>query len=243
VAEAVTTDDGERLVDSLADDAGDERLDELRGRVDDALVDALADAGYDLADVREADAETLAATPIGRTNAREVAAAAEGETTAEDRAAPEARVESFAELADVAQVGEGRVAALRDAGYDSLDAITTASPSEIASRERIGDRTAARVWVEAHAATGYEEADALAAPVESFGDLTELTQMGEGRLDVLRDEGYESLDDVAAAAPMELAALSRMGPETAARVCVGARATSVRTEATDEERDEPGRGR
>ncbi|PSP67007.1 50S ribosomal protein L32e [Halobacteriales archaeon QS_1_69_70] len=85
-----------------------------------------------------------AADDVGETAADEADATDEADGTAAADAADEADAGPSG-LEDIAGVGDSKAESLREAGYDSVDAIRGASQSELADVEDVGNALAARI--------------------------------------------------------------------------------------------------
>ena len=139
----------------MADEPTD-TLNDISG-VGASKADALRDAGYaDIDDVRAATQEELADVEgIGNALAARIKAdvgslevdeteAADDSTPADDAEDPPAEP-AYTELTDISGVGASKADALRDAGYDDIEAVQEASQDELADVEGIGNALAARI--------------------------------------------------------------------------------------------------
>ncbi len=167
------------------------------------------------------------------------------------------------ELTDISGVGDSKAELLREAGYDSIEALRAASQDDLADVEGIGNALAARikadvdtVEVEASEPDDDETAETGAESEESEGDaddesettepepdepaLTELTDIsgvGESKADALQDAGYDTIEAVQAAGQDELADVDGIGNALAARI--KADVDTVDVEAPAEPEEEP----
>jgi large subunit ribosomal protein L32e len=170
------------------------------------------------------------------------------------------------ELEALAGVDDETADALRDAGFDSVEAVREADQDDLTDVEGIGNALAARIKAdvgdvevdeEADAAVEEadtegaadetdDEADAAEASTEDDGetyeDLTDISGVGDSKADALRESGLETVDDVRAASQDELAEVDGVGNALAARMKadVGGLEVSEETEAAvEEEAPEP----
>lgn len=133
-------------------------------------------------------------------------------------------------LTDISGVGESKAELLREAGFDSIEAIRAASQEELADVDGIGNALAARINADVGSLdvaedtpepdTEDEETDtASAAPADTGPqELTDISGVGESKADTLRDAGYESLEDVQVASQDALADIEGIGNALAARI-------------------------
>jgi large subunit ribosomal protein L32e len=159
--------------------------------VGDATAEALREAGFEsVADLREADDDDLTAVEgVGNalaarikadvgavevdeepeaevtdeTDETEAADTADAETDTAD-AADEVEESALPESIDeISGVGEAKADAIREAGYESVEAVQGASQSELAEIESVGNALAARIKADVG---GLEVAEEPAAEVE-----------------------------------------------------------------------------
>jgi large subunit ribosomal protein L32e len=129
-------------VEELADVAGFDE--ELASQIKDDVAESDPEASEALEDEEaadEADADE-ADTDVDGTEGTDADEADVDETDVEES---EPEDEGPSGLEDIAGVGASKADALREAGYDSLDAVRGASQSELADVEGIGNALAARI--------------------------------------------------------------------------------------------------
>ncbi len=171
VAARIKADVGERDFENLTDvtGVGPERAKVLGG------------SGYEtVADLREASVEELAELPgfdegLATAVSDDVAESDPGASEAldgddeasaddagddDDDAAAEDADEGPAELTAIAGVGDSKAEALREAGYDTVDAVRVADQVELAEVEGIGNALAARIKADVGDLEIAEEAEA-----------------------------------------------------------------------------------
>ncbi|PSP50289.1 50S ribosomal protein L32e [Halobacteriales archaeon QH_7_69_31] len=127
-----------------SDPEASEALDDVEEPDDDD--DAAADEDDEVA--ADDDAAVADATDdVGETTADEADATGEADGTAAADAADEADEADAgpSDLEDIAGVGDSKAESLREAGYDSVDAIRGASQSELADVDDVGNALAARI--------------------------------------------------------------------------------------------------
>lgn len=157
------------------------------------------------------------------------------------------------DLTTIGGVGQGKADALKDAGYETVADVAAASQEELTEVEGIGNALAARIKAE----VGDLEVDA--EPVESEPEpdesepeeesatepaleaLEDISGVGASKADALRDAGYETVADVAAATRDELADVEGIGNALAARIKADVDELEVteEPEADVEDDDEP----
>ena len=150
----------EELATQITDDVAEsdpeasEALDDVEeaDAVDDTAVDDDHDAAVeDDDDAAAAEDDDAAAgdvaDDVGETTADESDATDEADGTAAADAPDEADEADAgpSDLEDIAGVGDSKAESLREAGYDSVDAIRGASQSELADVEDVGNALAARI--------------------------------------------------------------------------------------------------
>jgi large subunit ribosomal protein L32e len=151
----------------------------------------------------------------------------------QDPEAREAAAESAAEgpedIEDISGVGPSKAAALRDAGYESVEDVRAASQEDLAAVEGVGNALAARVKADVGdldvdeteappADVDADEADEADAADDVPEELTGISGVSEGRAEALRDAGYGSVTDVRGASQEDLAAVEGIGTALAARI-------------------------
>jgi large subunit ribosomal protein L32e len=160
-------------------------------------------------------------------------------------------------IEDINGVDEEAAAALREAGYDSVDALRSASREELADVDGVSKALAARIAgqlgtvevdeevddadaeVEETEAEAEETADA--AEDEDDEDLESISGVGPAKAEALREAGYRTVTDLKAASQSELAGVENVGQALAARIKadVGGLEVSEEVEAEVEEEGEP----
>ena len=179
LAARVKSDVGDLEVDEETDaeveetEEADEDVDESEADVDEAGPDANGTGGTDAdeADVDETDVE---------------------ETDVEES---EPEDEGPSGLEDIAGVGASKADALREAGYDSLDAVRGASQSELADVEGIGNALAARIKADVGDLEVAEETDAEVEEEEPEAETEEEDVETELQPRGLVDKTPELTDD------------------------------------------------
>ncbi len=199
-------DEGPNGTESHTDtaDEDDRQLVDVGG-VDEETAAALADAGYEtIADVRAADQDDLAdvdgvgtalaariKADVGDVEIEESPAAdvTDAETDVEAAESGDDQAESTAEeseepeeLTDISGVGAAKADALREAGYDTVEAVRAASQDELADVDGVGMALAARIKADVGGLEVAEEVEAAVeeeeAPAEAEAEETELRPRG-----------------------------------------------------------------
>jgi large subunit ribosomal protein L32e len=159
---------GDATAEALRE-AGFETVEDLREADDDELT-AVEGVGNALAARIEADVGAVAvdeepeAEVTDETDEAEAADTAVDETAAPDAAADEADESALPESIDeISGVGEATADAVREAGYESVEAVQGASQSELAEIEGVGNALAARIKADVG---GLEVAEEPEAEVE-----------------------------------------------------------------------------
>ncbi|AWB27919.1 50S ribosomal protein L32e [Halococcoides cellulosivorans] len=143
---------------------------------------------------------------------------------------------------DISGVGEAKAEALREAGYDSVEAVAAAEQEELADIEGVGNALAARIKADlgdlevdsdadpSDDSDADEDATADATDTESDADaeesepddqpqtLTDISGVSDERAAALDEAGYESVADVASADQEDLAEVEGIGNALAARI-------------------------
>jgi large subunit ribosomal protein L32e len=166
---------GDEKADALRD-AGYETVEDIRAASQDDLaeVDGIGNAlaariKADVGDVEiddDAEAEVEDASTDEETSDETAAAQAttdEGTATA-DEAEPE---DEYEDLTDIAGVGDAKAETLREAGYNTVDAVKGASQSDLAEVDDIGNALAARIKADVG---GLEVSETTEAEVEDEGE-------------------------------------------------------------------------
>ncbi|MFB6128261.1 MAG: 50S ribosomal protein L32e [Halorhabdus sp.] len=149
------------------------------------------------------------------------------------------------ELTDVSGIGDETAGALRENGFETVDDLREADEDALTDVAGIGNALAARikadvgnVAVEESAGADVEESEASADASEpdetaseaddeadesdedaaSYDDLTDISGVGEGTAENLRDAGFETVEDVARADQDDLTAVEDIGNALAARI-------------------------
>jgi large subunit ribosomal protein L32e len=158
---------------------------------------------------------------------------------AEDETTDDAETDGD-ELTDIGGVDEETAAALREAGYETPEHLAAATQEQLTEVEGVSTALAARAKAEvdelevsddveadiedvgADAEPEFEDAEADAADESDdeadIGDLTDISGVGEGKAESLRDAGYETVDDVRVASQDDLAEVDGVGMALAARI-------------------------
>ncbi len=160
------------------------------------------------------------------------------------------------EIEDIGGVGASKADALREAGFESVEAIRSADEDELADVDGIGNALAARIKaevgdleVEEEAEADVEEADedaggAAAAADEAEADeerdLEDVSGVGASKAESLRETGFESVADLRTATQEDLADVDGIGNALAARIKADVGDLEVEEEAeADVEEAEP----
>ncbi|MFB6219411.1 MAG: 50S ribosomal protein L32e [Halobacteriaceae archaeon] len=181
-----------------------------------------------------------------------------GEEPVEDAETREAAETEERTLEDISGVGPSKAAALRDAGYDDIDAVRGASQDDLAAVEGVGTALAARIKadvgdVEVEETAGeVEEAEPEAEAEEAAAEgadgaeepalpeeLTEISGVSEGRAEALRDAGFGSVEQVAGASQDDLTEVEGIGTALAARIKADVGDIEVEETAGEVEEAEP----
>ena len=141
----------EASVEELADITGFDE--ELATQITDDVAESDPEASEALDDVEEPDDDDATAGDVDDAAADDDGAAAEEVAEDDPDAAGEADGPDEApvagagpsDLEDIAGVGDSKAESLREAGYDSVDAIRGASQSELADVDDVGNALAARI--------------------------------------------------------------------------------------------------
>lgn len=158
-------------------------------------------------------------------------------------------------LTEIGGVGESKAKLLREAGYTSIEDVAAASQQELAEIEGVGNALAARIMAEVGELTVEEPDDEPveaepAEPDESEDEepeeppleereLTDISGVGESKADLLREAGYESVPELAAASREELAEIEGIGNALAARIKADLDSLEVEAEPTPTVEEEP----
>ncbi len=133
-----------------------EALTDISG-VGESKADVLREAGYGtIKDVRAASQDELADVEgIGNALAARIKAdvdtveveepAGDADASEDEATEPESDAAELTELTDISGVGESKADALREAGYETIEAVQGASQDELADVEGIGNALAARI--------------------------------------------------------------------------------------------------
>ncbi len=157
------------------------------------------------------------------------------------------------DLTTIGGVGQEKADALTDAGYETVGDIRQATQDELTEIEGIGNALAARIKAD----VGEVDVDDTAEPADTseddtdeqaaesaeqvLEDLEDISGVGASKADALREAGYETVEDVAAASREELAEIEGIGNALAARIKADVDELEV-SEAPDaevEDEDEP----
>lgn len=142
--------------------------------------------------------------------------------------------DEFEELTDIAGVDEETAAALREAGYETVEHVATASQDELAAIEGVSTALAARIVADvgdldvsddveadleaADQADTDDSADADSDEGDGFETLTDISGVGESKAEALREAGYDSVEAVRTADQDALADVEGIGMALAARI-------------------------
>ena len=164
-------------------------------------------------------------------------------------------------IEDIGGVGASKADALRDAGFDSVEALRAADESEIADVDGIGTALAARIKAEIDdvevddapeadveddeseaaadedADDNAEESASDAESEEDEREIDDISGVGPSKADALRDAGFETVEDLKRAEQSDLADVEGIGNALAARIKsdVGDLQVAEETEAEVEE--------
>jgi len=153
------------------------------------------------------------------------------------------------DLEDIAGVGTSTADALRDAGFESVEDVAAADEDDLTEVDGVGAALAARIKadvdevevdeeseaaVEDESADEGETADEAEEDVEDYEDLTDISGVGEGKAESLRDAGYQTVSDVRGASQDDLADVDGVGMALAARIKADVGGLEVAEETTGE---------
>lgn len=166
------------------------------------------------------------------------------------------------ELSDISGVGDETADALREAGFESIADIEAASQDDLEEVEGIGTALAARIKAavadaatdddsgavaeaadeeesasegEAEPSVEDDESDADESAIESLEDIS---GVGADKADALREAGYETPAEVAAASQDDLSEVEGIGTALAARIVADVGEIDVEAPAEAEIEDE-----
>lgn len=132
------------------------------------------------------------------------------------------------DLTEIGGVGEGKADALRSAGYETVDDVRAATQDELTEVEGIGNALAARIKAEVGDLEVDEDApesepEPAVEPEEDdegpeYETIEDISGVGASKAEALREAGYETVADVAAATREELADVEGIGNALAARI-------------------------
>jgi large subunit ribosomal protein L32e len=160
--------------------------------------------------------------------------------------------DEYESIEDISGVGATKAEALREAGYESVEDLEAASQSELAEIEAIGNALAARIksavgGLEIDEDTDADSEETAVEPSvpeseadadEPSADLEEISGVGPSKADILREAGYDAIEDLQAASQSELAEIEGIGNALAARIKADVGQLEVEPEA-EEEVEEP----
>ncbi|MEF8827654.1 MAG: 50S ribosomal protein L32e [Haloarcula sp.] len=147
--------------------------------------------------------------------------------------------EDDSELTELGGVDEDVAASLRQAGYETVEHIGAASQDQLTDVDGVSLALAARIKAETDEIEVSDdvEADVEELTPESEGDeaaaeatteaeedepeiteLTDISGVGDGKAETLREAGYETVDDVIGASQEDLANVDSVGMALAARI-------------------------
>ena len=148
------------------------------------------------------------------------------------------------ELTEVDGVGEEKAEALTEAGYESVADLEAADQDDLAAVEGVGDALAARIKADVDDLDVDEEADDESADAESEAsdetpdDLSDVSGVGEGKAEALREAGFETVEDLRNAEQSDLTAVEGVGNALAARIKADVGGLEVEEETEAEVEDE-----
>jgi len=169
--------------------------------------------------------------------------------------------DELTELTDVSGIGDETAGALRESGFETIDDLREADEDALTDVAGIGNALAARIKadvggvevdedvedadVEESEESGASDADdATEADAEddaaSYDDLTDISGVGEGTAENLRDAGFETVEDVARAEQSDLTEVEGIGNALAARIQADVGELDVSTAAETGEVEEVG---
>ena len=140
------------------------------------------------------------------------------------------------ELTDLGGVDEAVAAALREAGYETVEHVAAADQDDLEAVEGVSTALAARMKAETAGVEVSDEVDAAVADLgaeesaeavetddedDSDDEITELTDISgvsEEKAEVLREAGYDTVDYIRGASQDELANVDGIGMALAARI-------------------------
>ncbi|MFT4922900.1 MAG: large subunit ribosomal protein L32e [Haloarculaceae archaeon] len=144
--------------------------------------------------------------------------------------------DEFEELTDIGGVGDDKADALREAGFETVEAVRTAGQGDLADVEGISTALAARIKADVGDVDVSEDADAEIEDADAEADtetveaedeededegpeeLTDISGVGQSKADALSEAGIETVADVRAASQDELADVGSIGMALAARI-------------------------
>ncbi|CCQ34053.1 50S ribosomal protein L32e [Halorhabdus tiamatea SARL4B] len=141
------------------------------------------------------------------------------------------------ELTEVSGIGEETAGALRESGFETIEDLREADEDALTDVAGIGNALAARikadvggVEVEETGDADIEESESSADDADadedeadaddasSYDDLTDISGVGKGTAENLRDAGFETVEDVARAEQSDLTEVEGIGNALAARI-------------------------
>lgn len=141
------------------------------------------------------------------------------------------------ELTDVSGIGDETAGALRESGFETIEDLREADEDALTDVTGIGNALAARIKADVgdvevdedvedadveESADSSEDADDATDDTDedasSYDDLTDISGVGEGTAENLRDAGFETVEDVARAEQSDLTEVEGIGNALAARI-------------------------
>ncbi|WP_079977623.1 50S ribosomal protein L32e [Halococcus sediminicola] len=136
------------------------------------------------------------------------------------------------DLTAIDGVGEETAEELRDAGFETVDDLREADQDELSEVEGIGTALAARIKADV------EEIDVEESDEETPEELEDVSGVGEGKAEALREAGFESVADLERAEQSDLADVEGIGNALAARIKADVGGLEVDEETDTEVEDE-----
>lgn len=160
------------------------------------------------------------------------------EREADDETEDEETDDEETDLTELGGVDEETAAALVDAGYETVEHVAAAPQDQLQAIDGVSTALAARMKAET---AGVEVSDDVETAVTELGDetedvesteeeseaepdddeiteLTDISGVGEGKAEALREAGYDTVDYVRGASQDELANVDGIGMALAARI-------------------------
>lgn len=135
------------------------------------------------------------------------------------------------ELEDIAGVGTSKAKALRDAGFETVADLQSASEDDLTDVDEIGNALAARILADVGQIDVETEDTEPEQPEETDtaqsndvedealpDDIEDIAGVGESKAEALREAGFESVGDIRATDTESLSAVEGIGNALAARI-------------------------